>query len=264
MTEATIVNAGKGMSLEQIGINTTPLEPSNKWIDQKTILAGPPKVGKSTFLAQAGIKGWFLRLAREFNNIRTYGADARDLDDLKREVEKLHKVHQSGLWGTEQFPVESLFFDPGDKLLQFISDKVCDDAKSDSIYEAGGYGVGQNKYKRILKSFLSDIEPLPAHKFFLFHTKHQELSEPNNETKKYHKWILDVSEKLDAEFPKRVDNTLNIMVGYVGSMQARTMITQGTKYIEAGAKAPCLKKVTQIPWSNDDADNYKKFRALFD
>ena len=74
---------------------------------------------------------------------------------------------------------------------------------------------------------------------------------------------VDVSEKLDAEFPKRVDNTLNIMVGYSGTMQARTMVTQGTKYIEAGSKAPCLKKLTQIPWSNDDADNYKKFRALF-
>lgn len=260
---SNIAIVGKGLSLEQIGINMVPQEPSNKWIDQKTLLAGPPKVGKSTFLAQAGKLAYFLRLAREFVNIQTYGADCRDLDELKREVEKLHKVHQSGLWGTEQFPVESLVFDPGDKLLQFIADKVCDDAKADSIYEAGGYGVGQNKYKRILKSFISDIEPLPAHKFFLFHTKYQELSEPNNENKKYHRWIIDISEKLDAEFPKRVDNTLHIMVGYSGTMQARTMITQGTKYIEAGSKAPCLKKMTQIAWSNDDADNYKKFRALF-
>jgi hypothetical protein len=258
-----ITQMGKGLSLEQIGITLVPQEPSNRWVDQKTILAGPPKVGKSTFLAQAGKSIYFLRLAREFNNIQTYGVDCRDLDELRREVEKLHKVHQSGIWGSEQFPVESLAFDPGDKLLQFISDKVCDDAKADSIYEAGGYGVGQNKYKRILKSFLSDIEPLPAHKFFCFHTKYQELSEPNNETKKYHRWILDISEKMDAEFPKRVDNTLNIMVGYVGAMQARTMITQGTKYIEAGAKAPALKKVTQIAWGVDDGENYKKFRALF-
>ena len=260
---AEIATVGKGMSLEQIGINMTPQEPSNKWIDQKTILAGPPKVGKSTFLAQAGNKAYFIRMAREFNNIATYGADARDYDELKREIEKLHKVHQSGLWGTEQFPVETIVVDPGDKLLQFIADKVCDDAKADSIYEAGGYGVGQNKYKRILKSFLSDIEHLPAHKIFCFHTKNQELSEPNNETKKYHRWILDVSEKLDAEFPKRVDNTLNIMVGYAGTMQSRIMVTQGTKYVEAGAKAPCLKKVAQILWTNDDKDNYTKFRALF-
>ena len=260
---AEIVAVGKGLSLEQIGISMVPQEPSNKWIDQTTILAGPPKVGKSTFLAQAGNKAYFLRLAREFVNIQTFGADARDLDELKREDEKLHKVHQSGLWGTEQFPVETLVFDPGDKLLQFISDKVCDDAKADSIYEAGGYGVGQNKYKRILKSFVSDIGSLPAHKFFCFHTKDKELSEPSNEAKKYHRWIVDVSEKLDAEFPKRVDNTLNIMVGYAGSMQARTMITQGTKYIEAGSKAPCLKKMTQIAWTNDDKANYEAFRKLF-
>lgn len=258
-----IVTVGKGMSLEQCGINMAPQEASNAWIDQKTILAGPPKVGKSTFLAQAGNKAYFLRLAREFVNIQTFGANCRDLDELKKEVEKLHKVHQAGLWGTEQFPVESLVLDPGDKLLQFISDKVCDDAKADSIYEAGGYGVGQNKYKRILKSFIGDIEPLPAHKFFCFHTKDKELSEPSNESKKYHRWIVDVSDKLDAEFPKRVDNTLNIMVGYSGSQQARTMVTQGTKYIEAGSKAPCLKKVTQIAWGPDDKINYDAFRKLF-
>lgn len=254
-----VVAVGKGMTLEQLGFNLAPQEASNKWIDQTTILAGPPKAGKSTFLAQAGEKAWFLRLAPEFRNIKTYGVDCRDLEEVKREVEKLHKAKNAGI-----FPWETIVFDPGDKLLEFISNKVCDDAKADSIYEAGGYGVGQNKYKRILKSFISDISSLPAHKFFCFHTKDRELSEPNNENKKYHRWVLDISDKLDAEFPKRVDNTLNIMVGYAGNMQARTMVTQGTKFIEAGAKAPCLKKVTQIPWTNMDGENYQKFRAMFE
>ncbi len=257
------IMVGKGLSLEQIGINLAPQEASNKWIDQLSILAGPPKCGKSTFLAQGGNKSYFLRCANEFRDLTTFGVDVVDLDVLKREVEKLHKVKNSGLWGTEQFPVENLVFDPGDKILQFISDKVCDDAKADSIYEAGGYGVGQNKYKRILKSFIADLNGLPAHKFFCLHTKDRELSEPSNESKKYHKWVLDISDKLDAEFPKRVDNTLHIMVGYTGTMQARTMVTQGTKFIEAGSKAPCLKKLTQIPWSNDDLANYNNFRKLF-
>lgn len=257
MTEV-ITAVGKGISLEALGFNLAPQEPSNAWIDQVTILAGLPKIGKSTFLAQAEEKAWFLRLAPEFRNVRTYGVNCRDIDELKREVEKLHKAHQAGI-----FTWETLVFDPGDKLLQFISDKVCDDAKADSIYEAGGYGVGQNRYKRLLKSFVSDIQELPAHKFFCFHTKDKELSEPSNESKKYHRWILDISEKLDAEFPKRVDNVLHVMAGYAGTMQVRTMITQGTKFIEAGCKAPCLKKMTQIPWSNDDKDNYTKFRALF-
>ena len=250
---------GKGVTLEQLGFNLAPQEASNKWIDQMSILAGPPKCGKSTFLAQGGDKTWFLRLANEFRDIRTYGIDCRDIDDLKREVEKLHKAHQAGI-----FPWETIVFDPGDKLLQFISDKVCEEAKADSIYEAGGYGVGQNKYKRLLKSFISDIQSLPAHKFFCFHTREKELSEPSNESKKYHRWALDISDKLDAEFPKRVDNTLNVMVGYAGTMQARSMVTMGTKYIEAGSKAPCLKKLPQIAWSVDDGDNYKKFRSLFE
>jgi len=140
---------------------------------------------------------------------------------------------------------------------------VCDEEKAPSIYEVGGFGVGQRKYKTALKAFVSSIRDLPCHVFFCFHTKSKELTEPTGDKKKYHRWVLDISEKLDAEFIKRADNLLHIMSGYVGSMQSRTMVTQETKHVEAGCKAPCLSKVPHIVWTKDDALNYSNFRKLF-
>lgn len=261
---AEITTVGKGITLEQMGINTAPQEASNNWNDQKSILVAEPKVGKSTFLAQAGDKSWFIRMSPEFNGIKTWGVNCNDLDAVKREVEKLHKVKQSGLWGTQQFPVENVIFDPMYRLMDYIADDVCSEAgDAPSIYEAGGYGTGQRKYKIKLKAFLRDVEDLPAHKWFVFHSVTKEMKEDNDDKKTYQRRVIEMSLKLDFEITKLVNNTLHVVTGYAGTLQGRTMVTMGTKFIEAGSKAPCLKKLPSIPWTSDDKANYDNFRKLF-
>ncbi len=257
MSEITAVKPG--ITLEALGINLSPQEASNRWVDQKTILVGAPKCGKSTFLAQGGEKSYFFRLANEFNGLTTWGADLRDLDSIRREIEKLWKVQKAGLWKWD-----NLVFDPMYRLLDYISDEVCEEGgNAASIYEVGGFGVGQRAYKKKFKAFLREVDELPAHKFFVFHSITKELKEDHDPKKTYQYRCIEMSEKLDFEITKLVNNTLHIVTGYSGTISARTMVTQGTKNIEAGSKAPCLKKVTQIPWGTDDKVNYDKFRALF-
>lgn len=256
---AEIATVGKGITLEQLGIDLTPQEASNNWNDQKSILVAEPKVGKSTFLAQGGDKSWFLRMAPEFNGIRTWGVNCNAMDAVKMEVEKLHKVKAAGLWKWE-----NIIFDPMYKLMDYIADEVCDEAgNAPSIYEAGGYGTGQRKYKIKLKSFLRDVEDLPAHKWFVFHSVTKEMKEDNDDKKTYQKRVIEMSLKLDFEITKLVNNTLHVVTGYAGTIQGRTMVTMGTKFIEAGSKAPCLKKLPSIPWTVDDKVNYDNFRKLF-
>lgn len=253
-----------GVSLESLGINMAPQEASNRWVDQLSILVAVPKAGKSTFLAQAGKKSWFIRMAREFNGLTTYGVDCTTLDEIRKHIDQLHKIKQSGLWGTEQFPAENIIFDPMYRFMDYIADEVCEESNdAASIYEAGGFGVGQRKYKIKLKSILRDLEELPAHKWFVFHSITATVKEDNDEKKTYQKQIIEMSLKLDFEITKLVNNTLHVVTGYAGTQQGRTMVTQGTKFIEAGSKAPCLKKVTNIPWGPDDLANYTKFRGMF-
>lgn len=256
---AEIATVGKGITLEQLGIDLTPQEASNNWNDQKSILVADPKVGKSTFLAQGGEKSWFFRMSPEFNGLKTWGVNCNAMDVVKKEVEKLHKVKDAGLWRWE-----NIIFDPMYRLMDYIADEVCEDSgNAPSIYEAGGYGVGQRKYKIKLKSFLRDVEELPAHKWFVFHSTTKEMKEDNDDKKTYQRRVIEMSLKLDFEITKLVNNTLHVITGYAGTIQGRTMVTQGTKFIEAGSKAPCLKKMTSIPWTSDDKANYDNFRKLF-
>ena len=189
------------VTLESLGFDLKEKPPTNKWTDQFSILCGLPKTGKSEFLAQGKEKNWFVRMAAEFNHLATYGVDVTDLGSVLKEVEKLTKAYKAGV-----FPWETIIFDPADKLLEYMQDQICSDCAADSIYEVAGYGVGQRKYKMGIKSFVSSILPLPAHKFFVFHTKWIEMKDPGDSKKTYHRWELDLSEKLDAEFKRRVHN----------------------------------------------------------
>ena len=259
-----VTAVGKGITLEQMGINLIPQEASNNWIDQKSIIVADPKVGKSTFIAQADKKSYFIRMATEFNGLKTYGKDCFDLSSVRREIDALHKVKQSGLWGTPEFPVENVVLDPMYRLMDYIADEVCEEAgNAPSIYEAGGYGVGQRKYKIKLKSIMRDFEELPAHKWYVFHSVVKEMKEDNDEKKTYQRRVIEMSLKLDFEITKLVNNTLHVISGYSGTLQGRVMVTQGTKFVEAGSKAPCLKKMTSITWTADDKANYDNFRKLF-
>ena len=67
------------VTLESLGISLKPAEPTNFWRDQKGIITGVPKIGKTTFLAQGGEKTWFFRMAPEFSHIKTVGIDCKDL-----------------------------------------------------------------------------------------------------------------------------------------------------------------------------------------
>lgn len=247
------------VTLEQLGFNLAPKEASNNWADQKSILVAEPKVGKTTFLAQAKEKSFFLRMAPEFNGLTTWGEDCQELATVRRTIDKLHKAKQAGIWAWD-----NIILDPMYRFMDYIADEVCEEAgNAPSIYEAGGYGVGQRKYKMKLKEILRDLEELPAHKWFVFHSVVKEMKEDNDDKKTYQRRVIEMSLKLDFEITKLVNNTLHIVTGYAGTIQGRTMVTQGTKFVEAGSKAPCLKKITSIPWGPDDSVNYQKFRSLF-
>ena len=58
------------------------------------------------------------------------------------------------------------------------------------------------------------------------------------------------------------DHILHIRQVYVGDINVRKMITQGTKTIEAGTRRTDLPP--SISWGKDDAKNYKEFRALWE
>lgn len=248
-------------TLASLGFTEAAKEPSSRWVDGKSIITGVPKCGKTSLLAQAGEKAFFLRCAPEFNNLRTFGQDCTHLDDVNRWVDKLGVAAKNGL-----FKWETVVIDPADRYLTFLADAVCEKLSVDAMGEAS-HGRGWSAYKSGLEAFAYGLEKLPAHKFFVFHSVTKQFAEPGQEDQKnpktYVMEVSDLSEKTESALLRWVDNIFHIKVGYVGSQYARTILTRGTKHIQAGAKAPCLQEHPQIQWGKTDLETYQKLRGLF-
>lgn len=249
-------------TLESLGFTVTAKEPTTRWIDGKSILTGIPKCGKTSLLAQGGEKTFFFRLAPEFNNLKTTGEDCKDFSDCEKWRNKLIQAKKAGL-----FPWETIVFDPADRFLSFMADEVC--AKFGGAESIGDipHGKGWSAYKAGLESFMYGLEELPAHKFFVLHSVTKQFAEPGQEDvknpKTYVKEVSDLSEKTESAILRWADNIFHIKAGYVGSQYARTILTRGTKHIEAGSKSPSLQAHPQIQWGKDDLETYVKLRGLF-
>lgn len=254
MTQAAV-------TLESLGFKIGPKEPSTRWIDGKSILTGIPKCGKTSLLAQGEKSTFFFRMASEFNNLQTFGEDCRSYDEVSRWVGKMKQAHSAGV-----FEWDTLVFDPADRLLTFFSDKVCEKLGGDSLWEIP-HGKGWQGYKAIIESFVYELESLPAHKFFVFHSVNKNYPETGEEHAKnpkvYTKEVVDLSEKTEGAFLRWVDNVFHIKVGYVGNQYARTILTRGTKFVDAGTKSPLLQAHPQINFESTDKATYEKLRRLF-
>ena len=248
------------VSLASLGISMEPQEPSNRWIDQKFIITGIPKIGKTTFWAQGGEKTYFFRMAPEFTNLRTFGVSCRDIGDVNRELGKLFKAAQAGI-----LPFETIVFDPAIRLLEFLAADICEDNGVESIGDIG-HGKGWSLYKKSIKMFMNRLEALPCAVVLNVHSFTQDFPEMNNDKKTYTKEVVALSGKTEAPVCQWADHVLHVKAGYVGNVYARTMVLQGNKYIEAGTKSKKFKemKLTQLQWTDNDKLNYDKFRGYFD
>jgi hypothetical protein len=259
MTEAT-----NTVTLESLGFNTAPLDVSNRWIDQKIVLAAVPKGGKTTLMAQGGEKTWFLRCEAGFNHVKTFGEDIRDFGDFDKGIEKLLKAHAAGL-----FKWDTLVIDPATRMMDFMGERIIDLGRekfpNSEINEIGdiGKGTGWFWYKNLVKTTLNRLDPLPCAKVLVFHVHTEEKSDnPKDKTKTYKRDIISASEKLGGPIREWADHIFQIRSGYVGeNLVARALVTRGSKILEAGTRSKTLPE--SIPFTADEAKNYATLRSYF-
>jgi len=253
------------ITLEALGFKTEPQKISHRWIDQKFIIAGPQKSGKTTLFAQGGDKTWFLRGEPGHNFVTTYGEDVRDYNDLDKAIERLLKAHFAGI-----FAWDTLVFDPGVKIMDTIGENIIELGRekfpNSEINEIGdiGKGTGWFWYKNALKMFLTRIDPLPCAKVFVFHIHTEEKNDnPKDKTKAYKREIISLSEKLGEPIRNWADHIMVIKSGYVGdNMMARSLVTRGSKVLEAGTRSKKLPPAISLV--EDEAKNYATLRSYFE
>jgi len=255
-----IASAGKPViTMESLGFNMTPNAASNEWRKQKSILLGPSKCGKTSFLAEAGDKMFFFRTEAGHNHVSTIGADIRDFDDFITWKTKLMQAKASGV-----LPFESVAIDTGDRFIDIIDESVIAWANQKykrefesigDIAEGIGWFVRQNKILQVLKQ----LEELNCHIFLVFHVTGDVRKDEMG--KDYKRDTINVGGKAGNALLAWADHVLHIRTAFAGDIMVRKLYTRGSKTLEAGTRMKTMPPV--LTWKEDNKENYKDFRALF-
>lgn len=263
MSDAQVISKPT-ISLESLGFNMRPQDPTKVWIKQKFIMLGESKCGKTRFWSSAGEKAFFFRTEAGHNHVSTIGADCRSFEDIMTWKTKLMQAKAHGV-----FPFETVVVDTGDRLLDYLVDDVLDWARNkyskqaDSIVGIGDVPEGNGWF--ILKSkvnqFLKQLEELPCATVLIFHTAQDVRNDDGQTGKTYKKDTINVGGKTGTALLAWADHILHVRSVYVGDILARKLITRGSKTVEAGSRSNLPQSIT---WKEDDSLNYAEFRKLFD
>lgn len=252
----------QAITLESLGFNMTPQEPTKEWIKQKFIMIGPSKAGKTKFFSCAGDKAFWFRTEAGHNHVKTIGADIHDLKEFEAWKTKLFQAKKAGI-----FPFDLIVVDTGDRLIDFITDDIIEKAKAKftkmDINGIGDIPEGQGWYalKTSINMILKQFEELPCAVALIFHVGTDTLNDEGDTKKTYKKETINIGGKAGIALLAWADHILHIRTGFVGEFQARKMVLRGSKTVEAGSR---LKELpASINWTEDDGKNFENFRKLF-
>jgi len=250
------------VSMESLGFNMKATEPSKSWRKQKFIMLGPGKSGKTKFWAESGDNAFWFRTEAGHNHVKTIGENILDYQDYEKWVNNLFKAKNAGI-----LPFDTIVIDTGDRWVDVHTEKVIEDARNKftkmEINSIGDIPEGQGWFaqKTKINLALKQLEELNCAIVLIFHVGTDVLNEEGDTKKTYKKETINVGGKTGTAILAWADHILHLKTAYVGDLIARKMLVRGSKTIEAGSR---IKDIPQsFVWSDNDADNYKKFRTLF-
>lgn len=259
------MTATQTVTLESLGFNMVPQEPTREWKKQKFITIGPGKAGKTKFWSCAGDKAFWFRTESGHSHVKTIGADIHDLKEFETWKSKLFAAKNAGV-----SPFDLVVVDTGDRLIDFITDDIVEKARlkfnkpsSPEINGIGDIPEGQGWYslKVATNLLLKQLESLDCAIALIFHTGKDTLNEETDPKKTYVKETINIGGKAGIALLAWADHVLHIRTGFVGDMQARKLVLRASKTVEAGSRIKDLP--ASLPWGDDDQKNFDTFRKLF-
>lgn len=246
------------VTMESLGFNMAPRGVNKDWKSQKSILLGPSKSGKTSFLAEGKEKTFFFRTEAGHNHVETVGADIHDFDDFMEWKTKLMQAKAAGI-----LPFETVVIDTFDRFVDMIDQSIIEWANQkykrecesiSDIPEGIGWFVRQNKINQVLKQ----LEELGCHIFLVCHVAQD--TRKDEAGKDYKKDTINIGGKAGNAMLQWVDHILHVRAAFVGDIQVRKLYTRGSKTVEAGSR---MNLPSPINWKEDNKANYTEFRALF-
>lgn len=247
------------MTVATMKLPTEKRKATRRWIDQKFLMIGPGKVGKSAFWAE-GEKTLFLEFEPGLNHLNVLAQPLRTWDELK----ELYLLLKDADANT--FPYDTIVFDTVDRMVDLATEEVIANGRrkyakmAQDINGVGDVpnGAGWAWQKELISNVLRKFEELPAASVLIGHWNNKEIKEP---TRTYHRDTISIGGQTGMKIIHWADHTLHVRVTTAGDTQERLVLARPTATVEAGSRGELVPPVTK--WSPDMHANYQALRQLF-
>ena len=246
-----------------MAIATLPSEKSaatKRWVDQKFLMLGQAKVGKSAFCA-CGDKTLFLETEPGLNHLSVMKVPVRCWDDFIDVCGQLYLAQKA------VFPYDTLVIDTYDRLVEYVNEEVISLAKvkfskvAENINTVGDVpeGVGWFMAQQLMASAVNKLTEFPAAIVFVSHVASREV---NDGTRKINKETISVGGQMGTKMLHWADHTLHVRAKVEGDVIRRIFRTKPMEAMEAGSRGNVVPDGFKL--EEPLVDSYKKFRALFE
>ena len=237
-------------------------EPTKFWIDQKFLMLGAGKIGKSEFWAE-GKKTLFIETEAGLGHLSVMKMPCRSWADMREIFGLLYQAKAAAT-----FPYDTIVVDTIDRLVAYAGEEAIARGKlkfqktiADSIHSVGDIpnGAGWFWMGQMIEKGIGELEQLPAATVLIGHVNSKEIKEA---TRSINKDTISIGGQTGTKLLHWADHTLHIRSRLIGERLERIIRTIPSETLEAGSRGMRVPDMTK--WGTDVAANYASFRKLFD
>ena len=240
---------------------TEKSKPTKKWLDQKILVLGPGKIGKSELFSQ-GDKTLFIETEPGLGHLSVMKVPVRSWEDFREVCGELYKADAAG-----KFPYDTLVIDTLDKLLDRACEEVIGLGKkkfskiADSINTIGDIpnGAGWAWVNTLMSNALDKITEFPCAIVLITHLSTRRINDGNRE---YDKETVSLFKGMAESVIHWADHTLHFKAYMKGDRIRRVIRTKPTESMEAGSRGMIVPDGFELNGSS--AESYSKLRSLFE
>ncbi len=245
-----------------IVLPTEASAPSKRWIDQKHLMIGQGKIGKSAFWA-CGSKTLFFEFEPGLNHLTCMRVPIRSWGEFRDGMGQLIQLAQG-----DTFPYDTLIIDTIDMFVIRSGEEIVERARAffsqkvaERINTIGDIpeGKGWFQQKQLIQIALDKLTQLPAAIVLIGHVQNKEITEP---TRRYHKDTINIGGQVGVGFLHWADHTLHVRASYSGQEIRRVIRTMPSESLEAGSRGQLVPD--HFVLNGNLTESYQTFRQLFD
>jgi hypothetical protein len=243
------------------GLPRVAKEPSNLWIDQKFLMIGQGKIGKSDFWSR-GKRTFFFECEPGLNHLKCMRMPCRSWEDIRDIAGRMYKVNEEG-----GMPYDTLVIDTIDMFCNRAGDEIVDQAKvkyssevASQIHSIGDIpnGAGWYKHKKLIENTMNELAKFPCAVVLIGHVVDKEIQTP---TRKHMRSTINIGGQVGNSILHWADHTIHMRAKYTGEKIERCFRTIPSDTIDAGSRGNIIPDGFEI--TNDMEESYNRFRKLF-